>query len=123
MPCGATVVLSAASFCIAASFSRMDCATLFQLASSSDVILSSLWRLVIRCSTVSPLVSAASAAAWLCIAELSARAMVSGLARSVAPSSAVIANERESGAVKAKRELGYDIVLPFQGLQSVRGDA
>src|ERR1700733_3558508 len=121
MLCGALTVSSAMVFCMAAALSRIACATLVQSASSGGVIFSAVWRLVIRCSTVSGFVAMAPAPTLACgtapcvarlgaALALSARAADIGLASIVAPNRAAIANERANGAGVAsgwkKRDMG-----------------
>src|SRR3984893_10541079 len=124
MFCGGVVRFAAISLSMAAAFSRMSCATSFHLESWSCVIASAAGRSLIRCSTVSPFVSVAPAAAGFCgaaacasriaaLVAVSARAAFNGLASIVAPINAAIATERAKGAVVAIGWVKDDMVIPF----------
>src|ERR1700722_17337133 len=104
---------------MAAALSRMVCATLSHFAWTSAVILRSACSLVMRASTVSPLVSvAALASALLCASAAiwtgilvadSARAPVSGPISIVVPISAAIATVRRRGEELAIVRLSDDM--------------
>src|SRR5271163_5026472 len=101
---------------MAAELSRMVCATLSHFDCSSAVIFRSACSLVMRASTVSPLVSvAALASALFCaiwagvLVADSARAPASGLTNMVVPRSAAIATVRRRGDELAIVRLSDDM--------------
>src|SRR5438445_13567846 len=98
MLAGAIARLVWTSLSMAAAFSRIAVATAPHVAAWSAVILSAVFRVVMRCSTVSGLLLVAAAAAGGFCAGVCAATGPSEPARKVVPNRDAMASERTTGA-------------------------
>src|SRR5580704_18584978 len=113
MLAGAIARLVWTSFSMALALSRIAVATVPHLASWSGVILSEVFSVVMRCSTVSGLLLVAAAAAGGLSVGVCAATGPSAPVRKVAPNRDAMASERTAGASRGigrnKGNMGFPL--------------